>query len=809
VPSLDGPGPGERRSAAGSARRRRIRPGNLPTQLSPFIGRRQEIAQLKPLLTASRLVTLTGTGGVGKTRLAVRVAAEARRTFADGAWFVDLTRVQDSQLPDAEVRDPDAIAHLVLTALGMPQRAGGSAVESLAGYLLDRRVLLVLDNCERVSYACAVLVEELLATCAGVRLLATSREPLAVGGEILYPVPPLPVPDPHRAQSLEDLAGCESVALFSARVQALAPDFAVTEHNQDSVAELCRRLDGLPLAIELAAARARMLTPQQILERLNHRFALLSAGRRDAPARQQTLRACVQWSLELCSKPERLLCARLSVFVGGFDLEAVEHVCTDDDLLPVRDVVDVLASLVDKSIVDRLESDDPGAPIRYRLLETIRDYGREQLIEAGEQTAVRGSHRDWYQQLMAAAGTDWTSCRQSYWRARLAADYPNLCAAIELCLSTPGDAGRVLPIVESLPRGFWVSGRVASEGLSWLNRSLAQAPAPTVARARALVLVAGLALHRQDLDTMTRRLEDGQRLARRVHDDYALAVADYTKSVAAYQRNDLADATDFAEKGLAQLPPGPEPNLSLRLHLLMQLLWATALSGDHDRSRRCYREIQEITESRGEIGSRSAAMLGIGLVSWRAGQTAEADQHARASLRLRQATRSIDLFVCGQDLELLAWTAAGQQRYPRAATLLGAADRALADRGTPISTLKALVADHARCERRIREVLDTAAFTRAFGHGQSLSIADAVAYALDQRPALKRPPPAACDPSITLTRREREIAGLIAEGLSNQELAARLVISPRTVEGHVQHILIKLGFASRSQVAAWITDSTA
>ncbi|HST81207.1 MAG TPA: hypothetical protein VLL08_05675, partial [Kineosporiaceae bacterium] len=437
---------------------RRSMRGSLPAQLSPLVGRGREIGQVKALVTKHRLVTLTGVGGVGKTRLALQVATDLRRQFSDGAWFVDLTHLQASQLPGPEVRDPDLIAHVVLLALGMPQRAGGSPVEMLISYLTDRQTLVVLDNCEQVGPACAVFVDQLLVACAGVRVLATSREPIAVGGEVIYPVQPLPVPDRDRRADLRDLTRYESVALFVTRAQAVTPGFTLTHHNRDAVAELCRRLDGLPLAIELAVARVRVLAPQQILERVNDRFALLSRGRRDAPGRQQTLRACVEWSFDLCGKPERVLWARLSVFVGGFTLDAVESVCCDE-LLPAHDLVDVLAGLVDKSIVDRLDpGGDRSGPVRYRMLETIRDYGMERLAQAGDQALFRARHRDWCRELVAAAGAGWSSHRQPYWQARLTEEQPNVRAAIEFCLATPGEAEMVFPIVELMPRAYWGSG---------------------------------------------------------------------------------------------------------------------------------------------------------------------------------------------------------------------------------------------------------------------------------------------------------------------------------------------------------------
>jgi DNA-binding NarL/FixJ family response regulator len=551
-----------------------------------------------------------------------------------------------------------------------------------------------------------------------------------------------------------------------------------------------------------------VLAPQQILDRVSDRFTLLSRGRRDSPGRQQTLRACLEWSFDLCTKPERLLWARLSVFVGGFTLDAVEGVCCDD-LLPARDLVDVLAGLVDKSVVDRIEGGgDRSEPTRYRMLESLRDFGTKQLIEDGEQVTFRGRHRDWYQQLLAPASAEWSSHRQPYWQALLTEEQPNLRAAIEFSLATPGQAEAAFLMVLALPRAIWRSGVVTREGLSWLDRALAQAPAPTVARARALVLAGALALH-HDAEIMARRLDEGERLAGQLDDHFSFALAGYVRSVAAYVSNDLTGTIEWADRGLSFLPGGPTPRTeqdpSLRLHLLLQLLWATALVGDHDRSRRCYHEIQQITEPRGEIAARAAAGLGTALLAWRAGDVQEADRYARDSVLMKQSTRTLDLHICGQSIELLAWTAVIQQRNVRAATLLGVADTMLTDRGTPISSLRALTADHADCERRTRMALDDATFTGAFRHGQTLSLDDAIAYALEQKREPRPTPPTAHDTETPLTRREHQIAELVAQGLSNQDIARRLVISPRTAEGHIQHILTKLGFTSRAQVAAWIT----
>jgi predicted ATPase len=348
--------------------------GNLPAELTEFIGRRRESSEIKHLLAQSRLVMLTGVGGAGKTRLALRVAAGVRRAFEDGVWLVDLSELRESSPLGQDIHDPEVLAYLVMTALELRRQGTGSAMRLLTEYLADRQTLLVLDNCEHVLPASAVLVDVLLRACPRVRVLATSREPLAIGGEMLYPVPPLTIPDLNDRSILADLLRCESVALFVTRARAAVAGFALTDDGV-AVAELCHRLEGLPLAIELASAWVRVLSPQQILDRMADRFTLLSHGSRDAPARQQTLRACVAWSFELCTKPERLLWARSSVFVGRFELDAVEGVCADD-CLPADGMVDVLAGLVGKSIVERVDMGDghdehdrrlrPGAAHRRR-----------------------------------------------------------------------------------------------------------------------------------------------------------------------------------------------------------------------------------------------------------------------------------------------------------------------------------------------------------------------------------------------------------------------------------------------------------
>ncbi|WP_125806836.1 LuxR C-terminal-related transcriptional regulator [Actinoplanes sp. ATCC 53533] len=781
--------------------------GGLPAELTSFVGRRLERGELKGLLGASRLVTLTGVGGVGKTRLASRVAAEARRAFGGGVWFVDLTQLEDPGLLAREFQDPDALAYLVLAALGVGQRAG-SAVRQLADHLADRQALLILDNCEHLLPACAVLVDATLRACPRLRVLTTSREPLAIAGEVIYPVPPLPTPGPDRRPEVASLAGSESVVLFVARAKAVSPEFALTGEHVDAVVELCRRLDGLPLGIELAAARVRVLSPQQILDRMDDRFALLSRGSRAAPARQRSLRACVEWSFDLSSKPERLLWARLSVFVGTFELDAVEGVCTGERL-PAADLMEVLTGLIDKSIVDRVDSRDGGdTQARYRMLEVIRDYGREQLIESGEQVALRERHRDWYQGLAARAATERISRRQTYWIARFTREHPNVRVAVESYLGEPGHGDSALRLVTGLPWAYWWSGGLCGEGLGWLKRALARTTEPTVLRVRALLLAGFLAGWLDDARGTMSWLAEGERLAERLRDAPGLALAAFVHGSAVLRQcDDLSGVVESAERGLAIVSALPErerqQELTLRMQLLLQLGPAAALTGQYDRARRCFEEALEIADAAEASLNRTWALWGLGLVAWREGHAPAADHHVRECLRSARATGVPDPYVAALGLAVLAWIAAGQRQHRRAATLLGAVDRIQSDLGRSVTRDRWLIADHNECEERVRTALGDAACTDDFRHGRALPLDDALGYALDGRRPTSTPPGGGAAP---LTRREREVAGLIVRGLSNREIATSLVIAQRTAESHVEHILTKLGFTNRAQIAAWTAE---
>jgi predicted ATPase len=686
----------------------RARPGSLPLELSSFVGRGPEVDEVKRRLAAARLVTLTGVGGAGKTRLALRVAAEVQRAFRDGVWLVDVTRLHGSDMVVLDARDSEVLADLVMAVLGVQLRGGGSSTQQLIEHLAGRQTLLVLDNCEQLIPASAMLIGALLRGCPQLRVLTTSREPLTITGEMLYQVPPLRFPGPGGSPSVAELSRYEAVALFVARAQAAVPAFTLTDGNAAAVGRLCRRLDGLPLAIELAAARIRVLTPQQVLDRLSDRFALLAQGSCNGPARQQTLRACVEWSFDLCSKPERLLWGRLSVFAGGFELDAVEGVCADESLSRAE-LLDVLTGLVEKSIVG---SSYDHRVVRYTMLETTREYGQERLVEAADQAGVRRRHRDWHQRLAAVAGEEWLTDRQAYWYARLPKERANLRAAVEYSLAEAGAAAAALRIVLDLPRLYWSSLGDVREGMSWLARAFALATAQDELRARALAFAGAQAIWSGDTAAMARWLDEGRHLARQLDDPVALALVAYAEAQAALQSHDLGGAIDAAERGLHELSSRPKEEVALRLHLLLHLGSTAGFTGDQDRAIRCYHEVLEITEPRGEVNLRTYALWGLGVSAWRKGSHETAERHVRQGVRIARECGSTFPYFVALSLDLLAWIAAGRREYRRAATLLGAADAILSDIDRPSTAV--LGADHDVCERQARAALGDAGFADAF-----------------------------------------------------------------------------------------------
>jgi predicted ATPase/DNA-binding NarL/FixJ family response regulator len=771
--------------------------GNLPAELTSFVGRRGEVAEVRRLLAESRLVTLTGVGGVGKTRLALRAAARLRRAFRDGVWLVQLDQLREGAL----------VAQAIAGALGLHGRAGAPE-EALADYVADRQLLLVLDNCEQLVDAAAKLADLLLRGAAGLRVLATSRESLNIVGETVLPVPPLPAPEAGRPLTLAELARFPAVALFADRAGHAVPGFAVTTANMAAVAGICRRVEGLPLALELAAARLRVLSPEQIEARLGDRLGLLTGGCRANPARQQTLRASIAWSYELCSGPERLLWARLSVFAGGFELDAAEGICADYRLA-AGDVLDLLAALADKSVL--IAEHGEGGGVRYRLPETLREYGKERLQESGEYPTLRRRHRDWYEQLARQADAGWLSPQMTDRVARLFREHANVQAAQDFCQAEPGEAEAGLRIAMHVWLFYYVDGGYVSEGRYRVGQALAQAREPTVWRARGLLLASCLAAPGGDHVAAQTLLAEGTSLARQLNDPATSAFAAYCAGNVCTSAGDLNPAIAYFDDGLAALPAAAVHDRQ-RAHLLISLAIAAGLAGDEERVDRCQRELAALTETGGESvrGWHSAYCLwALGLAAWRRGELNRAAALEQESLRLREGLNDLRRStVC---LEALAWIAASGKQYQHAAVLLGTAAGLLRSIAVTLDGVEYLAGYQRDCYRQTRQALGEQAFQAAYTRGLELPTEDAFAYALQHSPAPAvptAPAPTAPQPGTApLTRRELQVARLLAGGRTNKQIAAQLVIAQRTAEGHVERILTKLGFTSRAEVAAWVARS--
>ncbi|MGI5428326.1 LuxR C-terminal-related transcriptional regulator [Streptomyces sp. CA-179760] len=942
----------------GSAPRR---DNQLPAETTSFVDRRGELTEGRELLSRARLVTLTGPGGVGKTRLAARIAARVRRAFPDGVRFVHLSGLHDPALVPLAAAD----------ALGLHDHSAQPPLDALVEQVRDRRLLLVVDNCEHLAGACARLAAALLHGTEGVRILATSRHRLGLTEEHLLEVRPLPVPDPDGDLSAAE--GYPALTLFADRAAAVVPGFRLTPGNLASVARLCRRLDGLPLAIELAAVRMRVLDVDQLLDRLDDRYRYLTTGSPAALPRHQTLRAAVAWSHDLCTGPEQTVWARLSVLAGGFDLETAEAVCADDTgegdagwgtglvsaqfvlpeaatgfgggavragatlerphpaqaltrtttlpplaadpvdspplapgpaegttpspvprrhppaaplgaggmppspvpwpggvplprpvpcpggvtpslavagsgcapLLPpvsglgdvtlsppvsdpgavalppagnagdavgswqagpgpvglrVDEVLDAVAGLVDKSVLCR----EPGpGGVRYRMLDTLRQFGLERLRTVGEEGAARRRQRDRMLWQAEECERGWFGPGQPETVARLRADRDNLRAALDFSLSTPGEERAGLRLAGTL-WFYWHACGAPREGLYWLERALAASPEPTRERARGLWVAGLLAATTQDFPRGRRQATDALALARALGDTAEAAHAEYVIGVIRLFGDDLPGALTHFEATVAR---GRVPGQHLSLVGLDQVELACALGflGEADRAVEVCEQALRLCERHGEQWVRSYVLRILALAHTVRHDWPRAERHAREALRLKHAVH--DIIGIALTLDLLASIAAERGAHRHAALLMGGADRVWADIDTGRWGARTLNSVRRDSEERACRALGRDAFERAHRRGGGLGLAEIVGQAL-QEPVRARPgdsPAPHDDTTVRLTRRESEVARLVAEGLANQQIADRLVIARRTAEGHVERILSKLGFSNRSQIAAWVT----
>jgi predicted ATPase/DNA-binding CsgD family transcriptional regulator len=867
-------GPGR---AAGLPRRRPNRsiveewPHNLPHPLTSFIGREREIAEARRLLNTSRLLTLTGTGGVGKTRLGHEVAAGLLDRFQDGVWLVEL----------AALADPTLVPRAVATVLGVREGAERSLTATLADALRAKRLLLVLDNCEHLVEACAAVADALLRACPALRILATSRQALGILGETTFRVPSLSVSAPLEAQPvsafsqdevhgsgggtlpaprrIEPRAESEAVRLFVERARAAVPKFTLTDHNAPAVEQICLRLDGIPLAIELAAARVAVLSPEQIAARLGDRFGLLTGGSRTALPRYRTLRALIDWSHDLLDDRERVLLRRLAVFAGGWTLEAAESICAFGELSS-HDVLDLLAGLVAKSLVLTGDHDDA---MRYRFLETLREYAAERLRDAGEEAILSERHRDWFLELAERSEPALEHAEEAGWFDRLDAERDNL-RAVERRAAARGDAKTVVRLGAALWE-FWMMQADPADARERVDAILALAASTPLAPARAKALVGAGILARLLGDYPAARAlgEEGLALARQLDDRRRVAVASYNLGRLAYVQGRYADARALLEEALTVFRQlGHRPGVAAALNRLGLLAFAEGdlagaravleqslavahetgyaslleavlfnlglcahVGGNLDAARRLYEECRAINAARGDRHDLAMALHNLGHVIAAQGDLPAARALYRESLVIaREVGNRRRLVLALWDIATLA---AAERDWERAVRLGGSAEASAEAMGVgparPIRELWDAQLEPAR--RALGDRGESAAVTA----GRALTLDQAVDEALawlanaerstqvGTGPAHEEPPlPVALPPvlatatarpgGVGLTQREQEVAALIARGLSNRQIAAELVIAEGTAANHVKHILARLGLDSRVQVAAWAIE---
>ncbi|MBA0125439.1 LuxR family transcriptional regulator [Haloechinothrix sp. YIM 98757] len=729
-------------------------------------------------MASSSLVTLTGPGGVGKSRLALRAAATVRTTFPDGVFFVGL----------AELREPDLLVNTVADRLGLGDRSTLPALDLVVDALRTKRLLLVLDNCEHLVDACAHLVGNVIGACPGVVVLATSRQSLGAPGERVLPVPPLHVPEPD--EPVARLERSEAVTLFVDRARAVVPSFALTEDNAEDVARLCRRLDGLPLAIELAAVRVRALSVRRLADRLNEQLMSLTSGNRSGPGRHETLRALMDWSYELCTESERLVWARASVFSASFDLDAAEVVCAGEGV-DTGSVVNVIDGLLDKSVLLREEQH---GEVRYRMLETMRQYGEDRLRAAGELETVRRRHRAFYVELTSAFEREWIGPDQAAWLGRLRREHADLRVALDFCASDPDEAAVGMRMIFAC-KEYWLGRGLNTEGRVQLSRLLDVAPADSPGRARALSYYGFLALVQGDVQAFESAARQASELADATDDDNARAYVHNVRAYAALIGNDMPKARELFRRSAGMFRTQGE--LGAELWATFNYGLALSLDEDLDGGRRVLRDCVAAFTARGECFWRSWALWSRAAAEYLCGDIQQAVGACLEVLRLQQ--RIDDRVVIAFSLTVMAGCAAHSGQPSRAARLFGAAMAVWQSLGAspnhyaafvePLHTDTELVTGELGQEEAIRE----------FADGYALPVDEAVAYALGEDPVAPR------QPDEPLTRREAQIAELVAQGLTNRGIADRLVIAQRTAETHINHILTKLGFSNRAQIAAWIT----
>jgi predicted ATPase/DNA-binding CsgD family transcriptional regulator len=748
------------------------RPGNLPAEATSFIGRRRELAELRRKLTTARVVSLVGPGGVGKTRLAIRAATDLGRGFSGGAWLVEL----------AEVRDPALIGNAVMAALNLRDQAGTEPLTLALSYLRDRQLLLVVDNCEHLLGPAAQVVYEVIRTAPGVRMIATSREPLSVTGEHVIPVPPLELPSARAAERLHQLRQNEAITLFVERAEAASGDFELTASNQAAVADLCRRLDGLPLAIELAAVRTRVLAVEQILDRLTDRFGLLTGGGRAALPRHQTLRTTIDWSHDLLEPVERALLRRLCMFAGRFTLEDVEAVCTSDDV-PAAQVLDLLSSLVDRSLVMRTTVAGLAC---YRLHETMREYAALKLREAAEDEVVESRFTRHYMSrcLLAAAESRY---RLLEWLPWMDLEMDNVRSVLRLFIERD-DSTRGLAVVTAVG-WYWIT-RATTEGARWLDELLASGHR----HAWAYFIRGFLAVLMGDATGARPVLERAIAAAREAGQLDALTHSVAMASIAARMTGDGSAARrllDEAQSVVEDMDDVPSAISVLQARALYGLF-----EGDLDEVMSAASDGVRLSREVGDLYSLGMMLMNLGSAKLSGGDLEGSKPLFTEALGI---ARQIDDRVAQIYLVGAMACCAAMSGEPRlAARLVGATETLRAEVGANVNVFLGPTLGEA--SRAATAALGSARFGAEEKAGAGYSRDEAISIALGE------PASAAAHDGASglLGKREEDVARLVAGGLSNKQIGARLFISERTVESHVRSILNKLGFNSRAQIASWM-----
>jgi non-specific serine/threonine protein kinase len=689
-------------------------PNNLPQPVTRFVGREQQIVEVRAWLERARLLTLVGPGGIGKTRLALEAARGALGAHPDGAWLVEL---------DA-VKDPSLVSQTVAGALGVREEAGRELAETLRAWLSDKRILLVLDNCEHLAEACAWLTQRLLDASAGLRVLATSREPLGIRGEVIWRVPPLAVPE--AATSVTEALSSEAVRLFADRAQSSRPGFDVGEETAPAVVALCRRLEGIPLAIELAAARMQVLSVEQILARLDARFRLLTSGARAAPSRQRTLRATLDWSYDLLDEEERALLRRLSVFSGGATIDAVEAVCSDE-LVDALDALDIIARLVDKSLVIVR---DRGGAARYGMLETVREYALERLEASGEAEDLKRRHAEFFLALGEAAAPEVSIPRRADWFERLESDHDNVRAA--LAWFAGNDAEACLQLAVSV-WGLWHVHGHLTEGRGWLKTALeASGPAPTRARLFGLERAGVLANFQGDLTSARAYLAEGLHASKEANDSRFTAWFSARLGILACVERDLAAARGFAEQSLVIARTlGDEALIANSLNTLGE---AARAECDWGAARQFYEQTLALHRRRGDCSGTTTALCNLGAVTF-----AEGDLQTASSCYREALAMDYDLghrSSMSYSLDGLAAVAVRRREWKRAGLLAGAA-RALREAiGYELEPIDRAFREAYMAEARAARGRKT--FASALAEGETLALERAVRLALGRSLARAR-----------------------------------------------------------------------